>query len=78
MDKKDYVEKMNNILELKQFKETSKSILKDKEDEMNEYLRELYKNNTITKELFYKIRSTCSSSASMYGQPKIHKLGYPL
>ena len=45
---------------------------------MNKYLRPLYNNNIITKELFYNIRSTCSSAACMYGQPKIHKDGYPL
>ncbi|CAM4846457.1 unnamed protein product, partial [Rotaria magnacalcarata] len=78
MDKKDYIEKTNNILQLKQFQHTTKSLQKEKEEEMNKYLRELYKENTITKELFYSIRSTCSSIACMYGQPKIHKNGYPL
>ncbi|CAF3419973.1 unnamed protein product [Rotaria socialis] len=78
MDKKDCIEKTNNILQLKQFQHTTRSLQKEKEEEMNKYLRELYKENTITKELFYSIRSTCSSIACMYGQPKIHKNGYPL
>lgn len=59
MDEKDYIEKMSNILQQKQYKHTSKSTLKTKEDEINEFLRELYKNNRISKELFYNI-STCS------------------
>jgi hypothetical protein len=61
MDKKDYIEKIRNILQLKQFKHTTKSLLNEKEEEMNRYLRQLQKDNVINKELFYKIRSTCSS-----------------
>ena len=78
MDTTDYIQKINNILELKQFRPTSKSILKEKENEMNKYLRLLYSNNIITKQLFYNIRSICSSAACAYGQSKIHKDGYPL
>ena len=78
MDKKDYIEKMQQIVKRKQFQHTPNSLLKEKENEMNTYLRQLLNKNVITKELFHQIRSTCSSSSCMYGQPKIHKQGYAL
>jgi predicted transcriptional regulator len=68
MNKEDYIEKIKNILQLKQFKHTNKSLLNEKEEEMNRYLRQLQKDNVINKELFYKIHSTCSSLSCMYGQ----------
>ncbi|CAF3764573.1 unnamed protein product [Rotaria sp. Silwood1] len=78
LDKKDYIEKINQILELKQFKNAKDSSLTEKENSMNEYIVKLHKDNVIDKETYWKIRSTSSSYATMYGQPKVHKTNYPL
>ncbi|CAF1073952.1 unnamed protein product [Rotaria magnacalcarata] len=72
------MEKIQQILQLKQFIHTPNSLLKVKEKEMNNYLRQLHKENIITKQLFRQLSSNCSSLSCMYGQPKMHKQGYPL
>ncbi|CAF3284775.1 unnamed protein product, partial [Rotaria sp. Silwood2] len=61
MDRKDYMEKMQQILKLKQFIHTPNSLLKEKEKEMNNYLRQLHNENVITKQLYRQLSSTCSS-----------------
>lgn len=79
MDKTDYENKLEQLLTLQQFKPTSKSLLKEKEEKLNGYLRQLYEyDEVLNKQLFYRLRSSHSSLAVMYGQPKVHKLGYPL
>ena len=78
LDKKDYIEKAQQTLKSEQFQHVSKLPLKQKEDEMNKFLRQLHQHHVITKELFYQIRSTSSSLPCMYGQPKVHKHGYPI
>ena len=77
LDKKDYIEKINQILELKQFKSAKDTLLIEKENSMNKYILKLYKENVIDKETYWNIHSTSSSYATMYGQPKVHKTNYP-
>ena len=78
LDKTDYIEKMNQILELKQFKRAKNSLLVEKEQSMNKYILKLFKDNVIDKETYWRIHSTASSYSIMYGQPKVHKANYPL
>ena len=78
LDKKDYINKMNEILKQKQFKYIKRSVLIEKEKLLNKYISKLHKDKIITKEIYWKIHSTCSSYATMYGQPKIHKTNYPV
>ena len=78
LDKTDYITKAQEILTLNQFKPLKNSPLKEKEASMNKYLHKLYKENVIDQKLFWRLHSTSSSIATMYGQPKIHKLNYPL
>ncbi|CAM4855531.1 unnamed protein product [Rotaria socialis] len=78
LDKKDYIEKIHEILKLKQFITSHESSLIRKEKAMNAYLSSLKKEKLIEKALFYQLHSTSSSLAVLYGQPKIHKLNYPL
>ncbi|CAF1111825.1 unnamed protein product [Didymodactylos carnosus] len=78
IDKIDYINKMNDILKQKQFKGAKESILKEKEKFMNKYILKLHNDKVIDKETYWKIHATGSSYATMYGQPKIHKLNYPV
>ncbi|CAF0930575.1 unnamed protein product [Didymodactylos carnosus] len=78
LDKKDYITKMEVILQLKQFKFTKQPPLISREKSMNMYILKLLNDNVIDKETYYRIHSSCSSYATMYGQSKIHKLNYPL
>ena len=78
LDRKDYISKMNNILQLKQFQSTKHSTLTEKEKSMNKYISKLYKEEIINKETYWYIHSTSSNNATMYGQPKTHKPNYPL
>jgi hypothetical protein len=78
LDKNDYISKMNDILKQKQFKNTKELTLIEKEKSMNKYILKLYKNKVIDQETYWKIHSTSASYATMYGQPKIHKINYPV
>jgi len=78
LDKKEYIEKAKLLLANKQFKRTKNNLIEEKEKEMNNYLHSLLKSDIIGKQLFYQLRSTCSSPAVFYGQPKIHKINAPL
>ena len=42
LDKKDYIKKINQILELKQFKSAKDTLLIEKENSMNKYILKLY------------------------------------
>ena len=80
MNKEDYVSRAKTILSGKQFQPVTdkKMKLEWKEKDMNAYLRELYKDGKIEKKLFWRLRSTSASLSVMYGQPKVHKAGYPI
>ena len=80
LNRKDYIEKAEEVLKLKQFRQTDKSLLieKEKEKVMNKYILKLFKDKIIDKQLYWRIHSASSSFATMYGQPKIHKINYPL
>ena len=80
MNKNDYVSRAQTILSGKQFQPiTSKKMgLEHKEKELNGYLRKLYNDGLIEKELFWRLHTTSASLSMMYGQPKVHKAGYPM
>jgi hypothetical protein len=78
LDKIDYIKKMNDILEQKQFIMSKGSIITEKEKLLNKVILKLLKDKVIDKATYWRIHSTCSSYATMYGQPKIHKINYPV
>ncbi|CAF5029396.1 unnamed protein product, partial [Rotaria sp. Silwood1] len=78
LNKDDYIHKAEDILKLKQFQRSNKSLLIEKEKCMNNYILKLYKDKIIDKQLYWRIRCTSSSLATMYVQLKIHKHNYPL
>ncbi|CAF3362230.1 unnamed protein product [Rotaria sp. Silwood2] len=78
LNKEDYINKINEILKQKQFKPSKQGIIKEKEKSMNKCILKLYNDKIIEKDTYWKIHSTCSSYATLYGQPKIHKANYPL
>ena len=45
---------------------------------MNNYILKLLKDKIIGKQLYWRIHSTSSSLANMYGKPKVHKLNCAL
>lgn len=78
LDKSDYIKKAHDILDQKQFKKTNKSLLIEKEKALNSYVNKLLKEKIIEKSLYWRLHSTSSSLATMYGLPKVHKSHYPL
>ena len=78
LNEKDYIEKVEEILKMKQFRRTDKSLVIEKEKLMNKYILKLFNDKIIDKQLYWGIHSTSSSLATMYGQPKIHKNNYSL
>ena len=78
LNKEDYIEKANEILNKKQFMKTTKSLLEEKEKHLNQYILKLSKEKIIDKKLYWRLHSTSSTLATMYGQPKVHKNNYPL
>ena len=79
MNKADYIERIEFILAGPQFAPLpSSTSLEKKEKEMNRIIRDLYNSQLIDKSLFWKLHSTSSSLSGLYGQPKVHKVGYPL
>ena len=78
MDRKDYIEKCHTVLNNRQFKETNKSLIKEKEKKLNKYSRTLYNNKIINQHLFYQLHSICTSPSVFYGQSKTHKNDYPI
>ncbi|CAF2140345.1 unnamed protein product [Rotaria magnacalcarata] len=79
MNKIDYINRIETILAGNQFAPLPESTsLEKKEKEMNKILRELHNNQIINKSAFWHLHSTSSSLSVLYGQPKVHKTGYPL
>ena len=78
LDRTDYIKKATDILNQKQFIRTSKSLLCQKEKELNNYISKLLKEKIIDKQLYWRLHSTSASLATMYGLPKVHKSHYPL
>ena len=52
LDKTDYINKINDILKQKQFKNTKESTLIEKEQSMNKYTLKLYKDKLINQETY--------------------------
>ncbi|CAF4294003.1 unnamed protein product [Rotaria socialis] len=65
LDKQDYINKAEEILKLKQFRHTEKSLLNEKEKSMNSYISKLLKDKIVDKHLYWRIHSTSSSLATM-------------
>ena len=52
--------------------------LECKDKELNGHLRKLYNDGLIEKKLFWRLHSNSASLSVIYGQPKVHKAGYPM
>src|SRR5215469_14177192 len=82
LDKLDYINKMNIILENEtEFNKIDSDIFKlslKLEDSLNRILRKLLKDNKIDKTFYNSTFSSGSSPGILYGLPKIHKTNTPL
>jgi len=82
LDKLDYINKMNVILENQtEFNKIDSDIFKlslKLEDSLNRVLRKLLKENKIDKTFYNNAFSSGSSPGILYGLPKIHKPNTPL
>ena len=79
LNKKDYHDKLLNLLsDETKFDCIESDLTIIRENKLKNILTNLVKNNTITKEIFNKIRPVGSRPGIIYGLPKIHKPNYPL
>ena len=79
MDKSEYQDKVNSLLEDRKFyKVLKKDPTSSTEREMNATLLKLKKEGTIPEPLYHKLRSSGGHIPLLYGLPKIHKPGIPL
>ncbi|CAH8678749.1 unnamed protein product [Schistosoma rodhaini] len=81
MNKKDYVEKMEAMLNdpIKFQKVTSHSDINKKvENQLTNSLKDLKNKGIITKEILDSIKPSGSYTPRLYGLPKVHKPGLPL
>ena len=82
LDRSDYVQKMNVILDDKtKFKKVSgslKKLLIKGEDHVNRTLNELVKAGKLSDDLKNSAHASGSQPGILYGLPKIHKEGCPL
>ncbi|CAF1615034.1 unnamed protein product, partial [Didymodactylos carnosus] len=83
LDKKDYVRRACEILQLDQFESVTRRAgllhLHNREKQMNDYIRtHLHDKQLIGTSLFMRLHSTSASFSTFYGLPKIHKNNYPL
>jgi hypothetical protein len=65
LNKEDYIAKAEEILKLKQFRHTDKSLLIEKEKVMYKYILKLFKDKIIDKRLYWCLHYTPSSRATM-------------
>ena len=79
MDKKDYTNKMDSLVNDKQ---TYKPLKHDPtpalQRRLNGELLDLKKTETIDIQLYYRLRCRVPQSAKLYGLPKLHKLNIPM
>ena len=79
MDKSEYQDKVNSLLEDRKFyKVLKKDPTSSTEREMNVTLLKLKKEGTIPEPLYHRLRSSGGHIPLLYGLPKIHKPGIPL
>ena len=83
MNKQDYVEKMNTILndvstfcKMRHSDPFKNNLLL--EDKLNRFLKKMLDNNYIYEEEYRKLYASGSNPGIMYGLPKIHKTNIPL
>ena len=79
MDKKDYTDKMDSLVNDKQ---TYESLKRDPTPalqwRLNGKLLDLKKTETIDLQLYYRLRCRVPQSAKLYGLPKLHKPNIPM
>ena len=79
MDKKDYTNKMNSLVNDKQ---TYEPLKRDHtpalQQRLNSKLLDLKKTETIDIQLYYRLRCHVPQSAKLYGLPKLHMPSIPM
>ena len=79
MDKKDYTDKMDSLVNDKQ---TYEPLKRDPtpalQQRLNSKLLDLKKTETIDIQLYYRLRCRVLQSAKLYGLPKLHKPNIPM
>ena len=82
MDKTEYIEKVNLILndpsKFKALEDDPFVLITKAEDKLQRFLRTLLKEKIINKESYRFLFASGSSAGVLYGLPKIHKAGNPL
>ena len=79
MNKKDYLMKvediLNNLSKFKLIKDNYFHYITKLEDKLARLLRQLFKSNITTKDIFNSLFTSGLSPGILYGLPKIHKTG---
>ena len=78
LDKKDYTEKMNQMLEGETYKAITKDPTTRVETKITTALKQLEKRGYISEKERKYLSPQCSNPPQIYGLPKIHKEGLPL
>lgn len=82
LDRTDYINKMNSILQTDKFMELGNANEQDRtlqeERALQAFLLRAHKKGDISKEVYERIRPVGTTRPRMYGVPKIHKPGVPL
>ena len=78
LDKKDYTEKMNQMLEGETYKAITKDPTTRAETKVTTVLKQLEKRGYISEKERKYLSPQCSTPPLIYGLPKIHKEGLPL
>ncbi|XP_044757062.1 uncharacterized protein LOC123315438 [Coccinella septempunctata] len=78
MEERDYDEKMNEILNSRDFKKLPRDPTQTLQTKCNKFVNKLEKLKHISKEKAKEMRTYNSVAPRMYGNPQIHKSGYPM
>ena len=79
MDKTDYHDKMNALVNNKQtYEELKRHPTPVLQRKLNSTLLTLKKTNTIDTQRHYRLRSSVPQPPKLYGLPKLHKPGFPM
>jgi len=82
LNRNDYISKINDIIndysKFRKVEDDEKKLIIRLEDKLNNNLRSLKSQATITDEFYSQAFKTGSSLGQLYGLPKTHKEGYPV
>ncbi|XP_044754436.1 uncharacterized protein LOC123313562 [Coccinella septempunctata] len=78
MERSDYENKIQTILDSKDFKLLPRDPTTTIQNACNKFIQKLSDKNYITKEQAKEMKTYNSVSPRIYGNPKVHKQGYPI